>query len=189
MESLLTGEALFIVEHRACARRGNREEREEAQLSREKRSKNNRGRLWMEQATVMGAWLMVVSDLLNGTTLSAEEFQDNIRIRFGLLPLDLRQTCDWHGDKLMVDHALHCKRSGLVTVRHYYVAAEWGALCAAALTPSVVAHRPFINYGRRWTVTGWATKEADNEELDRQDDAEREERQGDDKDLMADEKE
>ena len=145
-----------------------KKEREEAQLTGEKRNENNRRILRLERTTFAGTWLMVVPDLLNGATLSAEEFRDNLIIRFGLLLLELRQTCDRCGYKLTVDHDLQCKRGGLVIVRHNDVAAEWGTLCAAALATSAVAHKPLINYGRRQMVTGGATEEADIEELDRQ---------------------
>ena len=180
MESLLTGKAILKVEHRSCVRRGIRygreikKEIEEAQLARENRSKNKRGRLCLERETVVGAWLTVVPYLLNGDTLSAEDFRDNLRIRFGLMPLDLRKTCDGCGEKLTVDHALQCNRGGLVTVFHNALAAEWGTLCTSDLTPSAVAYKPLINYGGRRTVTGRETSEADYEDLYRKEEAESE---------------
>ena len=70
----------------------------------------------LERATVTGAWLTVVPDLLNRTTLTAEEFRDNLRIRFGMLPLDLQQTCSGRGEKLALDHVLQCNSGILVTV-------------------------------------------------------------------------
>ena len=71
---------------------------------------------------VAGAWLTVVPDLMNWTTLSTEDFRDNLRIRFGLQPQGLRQTCDGYGGKLTVDHALKFKKGGLVTIHHNDVA-------------------------------------------------------------------
>ena len=112
VEYLLTGEALLTVEHRACAWRGRsdgrgiKKERYEAKLAREERSKKNRGILRLERAMVAGAWITVVPYLLNGATLSAEDFRDNLRIRFRLLPLYLHQTCNGCGDKLTVEHSL-----------------------------------------------------------------------------------
>ena len=44
----------------------------EAYLDMEKRSETNKGQHKLEMATVAGAWLTVVLDLLNGTTLSTE---------------------------------------------------------------------------------------------------------------------
>ena len=83
--------------------------------------------------------------MLNRATFSAEYFQDNHRIRFGMLPLDLRQTYYGCGDKLTVEHDLQWKRGGIV--RHYDVDSEWATLCASALTPSAVSHKPLIKYG------------------------------------------
>jgi hypothetical protein len=34
-----------------------------------------------------GAWLSALSNTLNGTELSSDEFNDNLRIRYGLLDL------------------------------------------------------------------------------------------------------
>ena len=184
----------MTVNHKSCVRRGIRggrdikKEIEEAQIAIDNRSGNNRVILWLEPATVVGGCLTVVPYLLNGTTLSAEDFGYNFSIRFGLLPIDLRKTCDSCGDKLMVDHALQCNRGVLLTVQHNDLAADWGTLCTAALVPSAVSHEPLINYGGRRMVTGGSTSEADDQELDKQEEAEREEIQGDDKYLTADEK-
>ena len=120
----------MTVEHRACAWRGRsdgrgiKKERYEAQLAREERSNKNRGILRLERATVAGAWITVVPYLLNGATFSAEDFRDNLRIGFRMLPLYLQQTCDRCGDTLTVEHDLQCKRGVLVTVRHNDVAAD-----------------------------------------------------------------
>jgi hypothetical protein len=85
---------------------------------------------------------------LNGTELSEEEFRDNLRLRFGLLPLSLPARCDGCEATFTVEHALSCKRGGLVLLRHNDVAAEWHQLCAAALTPSAVSDEPLILSGR-----------------------------------------
>ena len=69
------------------------------------------------------------------------------------------------------------------------MSSEWGTLYTSALIPSAFAHEPLINYGGRRIVTGRATAEADDQELDMQEEAEREEIHGYDKDTPADEKE
>ena len=51
-----------------------------------------------------------------------------------------------------MDYALQCKKGVLLTIRYNNVADELGALCAFALTPSDVAHKPLINYGWQWMV-------------------------------------
>ena len=68
----------------------------------------------------------------------------------------------------MVEHALQCKRGGIVTFHHNNVADEWGTLYVAALIPWAISHKPLINYGGQQTVTGGETTEMENEELDRQ---------------------
>ena len=40
-------------------------------------------------AGAAGLWLSVIPDRLNGNSLSAEEFRDNLRLRYNLLPLDM----------------------------------------------------------------------------------------------------
>ena len=66
------------------------------------------------------------------------------------------------------------------------MADEWVTLCAAALTPSSVAHKPLIYYRGRRKVTGRATEKVEDEELNRKEEAERMERQGDETDITAD---
>ena len=138
----------------------------------------------LEHAKVAGKWIKVVPDLLNGITMSAEEFRDNLWIRLGLHPQGLIQTCDGCGWKLAAYHDFKCKKGGLVTIRHNNVADECDALCVAALTPSEVAHKTLINYGGQQAVTGDAAAETR-----KHGEEEREKRQGDDKDLTAQEKE
>ena len=118
--------------------------------------------LRLEHAKVAGAYLTVVPDVLNGTTIQAEEFRDNLRIYFGLQPQGLRQTCNRCGKNLMVDHALHLKKGDLVTIYHNYVEDECGNLYIAAPTPSAVAHTPLINHGGQSTVTGASAADMDD---------------------------
>ena len=174
VEFLLTGEALATAEHRAWVQRGSRngrernKMREEAHLARDMVNENNRGKLRLGRGKVAGSWLMVVPYLLNGATLLADEFRDNLIIRFGLVPLALRLTCNRCREKLSLDNSLQCKKGGLFTARHNNVPDEWGDPCAATFTPSAVAHKPLINYGGRQMVTGRAMAKVDEEELEKQ---------------------
>jgi len=87
-------------------------------------------------------------DTLNGTVLSAEEFQDSLRVRYGLVPVGLQPKCDGCYKDFTVTHALSCKTGGLVILRHNELAKEWHRLCAQALTPSAVSNEPLIHSGR-----------------------------------------
>jgi hypothetical protein len=80
----------------------------------------------------------------NGTELSAEEFRDNLRIRYGLVPLNLPAACDGCHRPFDVGHALSCKQGGLVTQRHNAIAGELHQLCTQAFTPSAVTDEPLI---------------------------------------------
>ena len=64
------------------------------------------------------AWLSAVPHRLNGTELSQEEFRDNLRLRYGLMPQDIPATCDGCGKKFSIEHALSCPKGGLVLARH-----------------------------------------------------------------------
>ena len=97
------------------------------------------------RTTRNGAWLSSVPHCLNGTELSQEEFQDNLCLRYGLMPQNILAACDGCGKKFSIEHALPCPNSGLVLARHDNAAMEWGALGAWALIPSDITYEPKIN--------------------------------------------
>ena len=107
-----------------------------------------------------GTWITATPDRLNGTELSAEEFRDSLRLRFGLLPSFLPHRCDGCSERFTVEHAMSCKKGGLVVQRHNDVAAEWHHLCAQALQPSAVSDEPLINTGRGVQAAGATGVEA-----------------------------
>jgi hypothetical protein len=51
-------------------------------------------RCWDLLASAAGLWLLVIPDRLNGNSLSAEEFHDNLGLRYNLLPLNMPQLCN-----------------------------------------------------------------------------------------------
>ena len=61
-----------------------------------------------------GVWVTAVSYCLNGTELSQEEFEDNICLRYGLLPMYLTVAFDGYGKKFTLDHAWSFPEGGLV---------------------------------------------------------------------------
>jgi hypothetical protein len=78
------------------------------------------------------------------TGLSADEWRDNVRLRYNHSPLDMPDACDGCGAKMTVDHALLCKTCGLVHIWHDDVAGEWRHLCATAFSPCQVEREPRI---------------------------------------------
>jgi hypothetical protein len=106
-----------------------------------------------------GAWLTAMPDRLNGTELSALEFRDSLRLRCGLAPTDLPQKCDGCQQPFTVEHAVSCKKGGLVLLRHNDVKAEWHELCARAHTPSAVSDEPLIHLGQAPRTNATATAE------------------------------
>ena len=91
-----------------------------------------------------GAWLTVVPSRLNGTDLSANEFRDNIRLRYNFKPLDMPSRCDGCGAKLTVEHAMSCKVGGLVHCRHDTTGDEFRHLAGCALGFNKVEREPRI---------------------------------------------
>ena len=58
----------------------------------------------LHKETRNGAWLSAVPHRLNGTEFSREDFRDNLRLRYGLMPQDIPAACDGWGNKLSIKH-------------------------------------------------------------------------------------
>ena len=93
-----------------------------------------------------GCWLTVIPNRLDGTILSAEEFRDNLRLRYNSKPTDMPDLCDGCGAKLTVEHAhaLQCKCGGLVHCGHNDVTREWGTLCSHVAGNGPPEYEPYI---------------------------------------------
>jgi hypothetical protein len=96
------------------------------------------------RSAATGAWLSTLPSLLNGSDLSAEEFRDGVRLRLGLTPTSLPPRCDGCGERFTTEHAMSCRKGGLILHRHNDLVATWGQLCGQALSPSTVSDEPLI---------------------------------------------
>ena len=83
-------------------------------LTRRKDMTDRAGLSFLRWAMENGTWLTVITQSLNGTELSREEFQDNIFLRYGIVPLNLPTDCDGCGKRFLVPHDLSCPKGGLV---------------------------------------------------------------------------
>ena len=99
----------------------------------------------LHRATRNGSWLSDVPHGLNGKALSREEFRDDLRLRYGLMPQDIPATCDGCGKKFLIEHALSFPKVSLVLARHNDAVKEWGALGARAIVPSAITYKQKIN--------------------------------------------
>jgi hypothetical protein len=140
---------LNLEDHRKCVIRWGQYGRTEC-LGREQKFIDTRGvdRPAVKHRDILaraaGLWLFVIPDRLNGNSLSAEEFHDNLRLRYNLLPLDMPQLFDGCSVPMTVKHALSCKVGGLVHIRHDNMADEWHHLCGCALSFGLVERKPQI---------------------------------------------
>ena len=78
----------------------------------------------VERARETGSWLSVTPTAVCGFELSAQEFRDGLRLRYGMLPQKLPEKCDGCGAAFSVNHALNCKCGGLVIRRHDDIVGE-----------------------------------------------------------------
>jgi hypothetical protein len=124
----VTWKELNLAEHKAAVRKASTEARKErAKLEKELLDERTERLGQREGFRIMWArgsslWLACFPSRLHGTELSAEEFRDNLRLRYNLAPLSMPSKCDGCGQKMTVEHALSCKVGGLVHIRHDDVA-------------------------------------------------------------------
>lgn len=99
----------------------------------------------IERAKLTGQWLSVTPTFAAQTILSPQEFRDGLCLRYGLHPLCLPSHCDGCGVPFSLDHALTCKKGGLVLIRHNELRDELAALAINAFAPSAVRLEPAID--------------------------------------------
>jgi hypothetical protein len=110
----------------------------------------------IKRSASTGAWLTTLPNLLNGSDLSADEFRDGVRLCLGLKPTSLPPRCDGCGEHFTIEHAMSCRKGGLILHRHNDLVSTWGQLCGQALTPSTVSDEPLILPSRDMPVEGTA---------------------------------
>ena len=71
---------------------------------------------------------------LNGTLLTRNQWKYNLRLRYGLRPLDICLNCDGCEANFSIQHVLSCKKGGLVSIWYDDTRNKVGALAALALT-------------------------------------------------------
>ena len=154
VQSLIEHGTLDSVGHKQCVRKAGADARKERMLEEKefldemKASAPKAVKRRLERFGNTGAWLTATPNALDGTLLSAHEFVDNVRIRYGLKPVGLCERCDGCGERFTVEHGLSCKKGGLVSIRHDDARDEAANLCAMALTNSRVSCEPLIFYGK-----------------------------------------
>ena len=125
--------------------RKERKHAEMAELAKQRELLGGQERNRLHRSTSNGEWLSALPHRLNVTELSWKEFQDNLRLRYGLMPQYIPVTCDGCGKRFLIEHALSCPKGGLVIARHDDAEKELGALGSWALVPSAITYEPKIN--------------------------------------------
>ena len=125
--SLLGGIDLNYVAHKGYVRRAShnrwkqRDIAEKAMFLIRKDIADGAGLNRLQQAMDNWAYLTAIPHRLNGMELSWEEFQDNLLLRYGIVPLNLPTDCDGCGKKFSVPHNLSCPK--------------WAFLCHGTMMP------------------------------------------------------
>ena len=73
-----------------------------AEFSRQKELVGGQERNRLHRATRNGAGINSVPHRLNGTECSWEEFRDNLRLRYGLMPQDIPATFGGFGKRFSI---------------------------------------------------------------------------------------
>ena len=143
VDSILRGEPLDMLAHerqmkeaRTCQKevRAMDEESLVHQIGQRKPSLKN----MLVRASNSGTWLSAIPNKLCDNTLSAVEWRDNVRLRYGLVPLNLEPICDGCGKRADVQHYLSCPHGGLPSIRHDDLGRTIASLAADALPNSYV---------------------------------------------------
>ena len=72
----------------------------------------------LRQGTNMGAWLTVLTSMVNGMNLWYQEWRDDLFLRYKIDPPDPPLHCDGCNAKISIRYYLDCKKVSLITTRH-----------------------------------------------------------------------
>ena len=139
-ESLCTGEGFNTADHQTQLRSALKLAREAqeateidvAQQARLVMEPNRRRVMDRHTEHKTSGWLTSVPSLANHTDLPSESFRDALHLRYGKTPPTLPPSCDGCGAGFTIDHALNCKKGGLIIQRHDEVRDVIGDLCSMA---------------------------------------------------------
>jgi len=94
-----------------------------------------------------GRCLSVIPSHVSGTIPSSTEFRDALMLRYARVASNLPTSCDGYGEakKFDVNHALNCKKGGLVTARQDEIRDELRDLLAHVFSSSRIRCEPMIN--------------------------------------------
>ena len=153
-DSLVRNTPLCAMEHRRTAAIGRLEAKSHLRLTNDDILSNilatakplDKRRI--KRSADTGAWLTTLPTLLNGSDLSADEFHDGARLRLGMKPTALPPHCDGCGERFTTEHAMSCRKGGLIIHRHNDLVTTWGQLCGQAFIPSTVSDEPLIQPSR-----------------------------------------
>jgi hypothetical protein len=93
-------------------------------------------------------WLSIFPSTINGMELSAQEFHDALSMRYGDTPSDLPASCDGCQACFTLQHALDCKKGGLVIFCHNEIQDKLVHMAGKAMTPSAICDEPLVHPGR-----------------------------------------
>ena len=110
------------------------------ELDRQKDLPGGQYRNHLHRETSNGGWISPIPHHLNGKEMSQEGFQDNLHLRYGLMPQNILATCNGFGKNFSIKNFISCPKGGLVLARHEDSEKYWGDLGAWSLTPSVISY-------------------------------------------------
>ena len=168
--SLIRNDGTFAIdEHNRTARKATQAARksriDDEMLSLTRRGEGNATKQRRDKRnTKNGAWLTVVPTEKNGTVLLPTEWRDSVKLRYNFSPQGMQTHCDGCNSAMTVEHALSCKKGGLVHARHDELRNALHNMCCEATSSSRCSREPKIHmrahHGRQRAPRGTSTPTA-----------------------------